>query len=155
MVSIYFALRKMGFCQCRESFAFSRICEILGEYEIGVLHGVCHELTLAHRESKWSTSFKPLILGRVCHSRMLLAGIQAEFELDPRLKHSGVTILGSRISSPQPQFSKEAAIIAKLKISDSGSLRVLGREKLLRGSFYFSFYNHLKRTRLTHKETIQ
>ena len=25
----------------------------------------------------------------------------------PRLKHSGVTILGSRISSPQPQFSKE------------------------------------------------
>ncbi len=56
---------------------------------------------------KWSTSFKPLILGRVCHSRMLLAGIQAEFGLDPRLKHSGVTILGSRISSPQPQFSKE------------------------------------------------
>ena len=52
-------------------------------------------------------SFKPLILGRVCHSRMLLAGIQAEFGLDPRLKHSGVTILGSRISSPQPQFSKE------------------------------------------------
>ena len=56
---------------------------------------------------KWSTSFKPLILGRVCHSRMLLAGIQAEFGLDPRLKHSGVTILGSRISLPQPQFSKE------------------------------------------------
>jgi hypothetical protein len=38
-------------------------------------------------------------------SRMLLAGIQAESGLDPRLKHSGVTILGSRISSPQPQFS--------------------------------------------------
>jgi hypothetical protein len=25
---------------------------------------------------------------------MLLAGIQAEFGLDPRLKHSGVTVLG-------------------------------------------------------------
>jgi hypothetical protein len=46
-------------------------------------HEVCHELTLAHRESKWSTSFKPLILGRVCHSRMLLAGIQAEYGLEP------------------------------------------------------------------------
>jgi hypothetical protein len=34
------------------------------------------------------------------------SGIQAEFGLDPRLRHSGVTILGSRISSPQPQFSK-------------------------------------------------
>jgi hypothetical protein len=30
----------------------------------------------------------------VRHSRMLLAGIQAEFGLDPRLKHSGVTPLG-------------------------------------------------------------
>jgi hypothetical protein len=38
---------------------------------------------------------------------MLLAGIQAEFGLDPRLKHSGVTILASRISSLQPQFSKQ------------------------------------------------
>jgi hypothetical protein len=45
----------------------------------------------------------------------LLAGIQAEFGLDPRLKHSGVTILGSRISSPQPQFSKETAKITKLR----------------------------------------
>jgi hypothetical protein len=39
-------------------------------------------------------------------SRMLLAGIQAEFGLDPRLKNSGDD-LGERISSPQPQFSKE------------------------------------------------
>jgi hypothetical protein len=44
------------------------------------------------------------ILGQVCHSRMLLAGIQAEFGPDPRLKHSGITILGSRISSPQPSI---------------------------------------------------
>jgi hypothetical protein len=49
----------------------------------------------------------PVIFRRVRHSRMLLAGpphgfgrirpsaeIQAEFGLDPRLKHSGVTILG-------------------------------------------------------------
>jgi len=42
------------------------------------------------------------------HSRMLVAGIQVEFGLDPRLKHSGVTILGSRISSPQPQFFERA-----------------------------------------------
>jgi hypothetical protein len=38
--------------------------------------------------------FQPLILRRVRHSRMLLAGIQAKFGLDPRLKHSGVTVLG-------------------------------------------------------------
>jgi hypothetical protein len=31
---------------------------------------------------------------RVRHSRMLLSGIQARPELDPRLKHSGVTPLG-------------------------------------------------------------
>ena len=31
---------------------------------------------------------------RVRHSRMLLAGIQANFGLDPRLKHSGVTTWG-------------------------------------------------------------
>ena len=51
------------------------------------------------------------------HSRMLLAGIQAEFGLDPRSKHSGVTILGSRISSPQPQFSKEPQkIVSQLNV---------------------------------------
>jgi hypothetical protein len=37
---------------------------------------------------------QPLILRRVRHSRILLAGIQAESGLDPRLKHSGVTVLG-------------------------------------------------------------
>jgi len=31
---------------------------------------------------------------KVRHSRMLLAGIQARPELDPRLRHSGVTLLG-------------------------------------------------------------
>jgi hypothetical protein len=31
---------------------------------------------------------------RVRHSRMLLAGIQANFGLDPRLRHSGVTTWG-------------------------------------------------------------
>jgi hypothetical protein len=31
---------------------------------------------------------------RVGHSRMFLAGIQAKFGLDPRLKHSGVTNSG-------------------------------------------------------------
>ena len=44
---------------------------------------------------------------QVRHSRMLLAGIQAGSELDPRLGHSGGDGFGSRSSSPQPQFSKE------------------------------------------------
>jgi hypothetical protein len=47
------------------------------------------------------------ILRRVRHSRMLLAGIQAEFGLDPRLKHSGVTVLGVASRDCRPQFSKE------------------------------------------------
>ena len=54
-------------------------------------------------------SFNPLILGRVRHSRMLLAGIQAEFGLDPRLKHSGVTVLGVDLFTPA-QFSKECMV---------------------------------------------
>jgi hypothetical protein len=37
------------------------------------------------------------VLRRVRHSRMLLAGIQAESGLDPRLKHSGVTLLESHL----------------------------------------------------------
>jgi hypothetical protein len=57
-------------------------------------HEVVHELTLAQRECKMEYILQPLILRRVRHSRMLLAGIQAEFGLDPRLKHSGVTLLG-------------------------------------------------------------
>jgi hypothetical protein len=40
------------------------------------------------------------VLRRVRHSRMLLAGIQAESGLDPRLKHSGVTVL--RVASLRP-----------------------------------------------------
>jgi hypothetical protein len=42
---------------------------------------------------------------RVRHSRMLLAGIQAEFGLDPRLKHSGVTDVDVFLLSPA-YFSK-------------------------------------------------
>jgi hypothetical protein len=42
-----------------------------------------HELALAYTESKWSTSFEPLILGRVCHFCMLLTGIQAEWDWTP------------------------------------------------------------------------
>jgi hypothetical protein len=47
------------------------------------------------------------VLRRVRHSRMLLAGIQAESGLDPRLKHSGVTILESHLFAPAAIF-KEA-----------------------------------------------
>jgi hypothetical protein len=38
-------------------------------------------------------SFNPEFSNEIRHSRMLLAGIQVEFGLDPRLKHSGVTVL--------------------------------------------------------------
>jgi hypothetical protein len=44
------------------------------------------------------------VLRRVRHSRMLLAGIQAESGLDPRLKHSGVTILESPLFCPSAIF---------------------------------------------------
>jgi hypothetical protein len=50
----------------------------------------------------------PRILRRVRHSRMLLAGIQAEFGLDPRIKTFGGDRLGSRISLPELQFSKDS-----------------------------------------------
>ena len=43
-------------------------------------------------------------LNTVRHSRTLLAGIQAKSGLDPRLKHSGVTIVG--VAFPDPQFWK-------------------------------------------------
>jgi RNase adaptor protein for sRNA GlmZ degradation len=46
------------------------------------------------------------VLRRIRHSRMLLAGIQAESGLDPRLKHSGVTVLESHLFAPAA-FSKE------------------------------------------------
>ena len=39
-------------------------------------------------------------LTTVRHSRTLLAGIQAKSGLDPRLKHSGVTIVG--VAFPDP-----------------------------------------------------
>jgi hypothetical protein len=40
-------------------------------------------------------------------SRMLLAGIQAESGLDPRLKHSGVTILESHLFARAVIFKRE------------------------------------------------
>jgi hypothetical protein len=58
--------------------------------------------------SSLTSVFRP-----VGHSRMLLAGIQAESGLDPRLKHSGVTVMGTRTSSRQPQFSKERTKVTK------------------------------------------
>ena len=41
---------------------------------------------------------------QVRHSRMLLAGIQAESGLDPRLKHSGVTVLELHLFGPAAIF---------------------------------------------------
>jgi rhodanese-related sulfurtransferase len=51
------------------------------------------------------------ILGWVRHSRMLLAGIQAESGLDPRLKHSGVTLLGV-VSQPSRNFQSRNGLPA-------------------------------------------
>ena len=43
---------------------------------------------------------------KVRHSRMLLAGIQGKPELDPRLKHSGVTPLGVASLRPNHRIFK-------------------------------------------------
>jgi hypothetical protein len=51
---------------------------------------------------------KPHFLQRVRHSRMFLAGIQAEFGLDPRLRHSGVTVWEWHRSSTTEFSRKEA-----------------------------------------------
>ena len=55
------------------------------------------------------------------HSRKLLSGIQVEFGLDPRLKHSGVTPLGVASLSPDPQFSKEMSKFTEV-FQNGGSL---------------------------------
>ena len=64
-----------------------------------------HDLTLAHRKSKWTMSSTVTQFSQpVRHSRMLLAGIQAESGLDPRLEHSGVTVLASHLFAPNQIF---------------------------------------------------
>ena len=47
------------------------------------------------------------VLRRVRHSRMLLAAIQVESGLDPRLKHSGVTVLESHRFTPAAIYEGE------------------------------------------------
>ena len=49
---------------------------------------------------------------------MLLAGIQAKSGLDPRLKHSGVT-LQERVSLEPSPFSKERTKVTKNRLLDS------------------------------------
>ena len=53
----------------------------------------------------YSSTPKPQFL-KLRRSRMLLAGIQRKSELDPRLKHSGVTPLGIASLHPQPPIFK-------------------------------------------------
>src|SRR5207247_305110 len=50
---------------------------------------------------------------------MLLAGIQAEFGLDPRLKHSRVTVLGVAFLDPSQIFEGEREVTKNLTIYDS------------------------------------
>jgi hypothetical protein len=59
------------------------------------------------------------VLRRVRHSRMLLAGIQAESGLDPRLKHSGVTILESHLLAPATIFKGELRVNSAIEVSTS------------------------------------
>jgi hypothetical protein len=42
---------------------------------------------------------------------MLLAGIQAKFGLDPRLKHSGVTVLGVASLDPSGIFAETLSTV--------------------------------------------
>jgi hypothetical protein len=63
------------------------------------------------------------VLRRIRHSRMLLAGIQAESGLDPRLKHSGVTILGVASLDPSRNFLSSLFCFS---VETSGSIRTTG-----------------------------
>ena len=69
-------------------------------------------------------SFDPQtqLFQRVRHSRVLLAGIQAEFGLDPRLKHSGVTVLGVVPLIPNPNFQRRHDLRhSQLHVPDAGA----------------------------------
>src|SRR3990172_9951095 len=65
---------------------------------------------------------------KVCHSRMLLAGIQANLGLDPRLKHSGVTTWGKVIRGPldTPQLAAGLFIRGKGPEGYTGGRPVTG-----------------------------
>src|SRR3970040_681630 len=54
---------------------------------------------------------------KVRHSRMLLAGIQGKPELDPRLKHSGVTPLGVASLRPTRQIFEGGHEAHEVRIS--------------------------------------
>jgi hypothetical protein len=45
------------------------------------------------------------------HSRVLLAGIQAEFGLDPRLRHSGVTFLKVAVNPTGTKFLRVLRVL--------------------------------------------
>ena len=64
------------------------------------------------------------------HSRMLLAGIQAKSGLDPRLKHSGVTIWELAPLSADLIFEGGAKDAKVRKISTVPAPRVFSREWL-------------------------
>jgi hypothetical protein len=57
-------------------------------------------------------------IARVRHSRMHLAGIQANFGLDPRLEHSGVTTWGKIIRGPfyTPLFAARFFVLVSAKL---------------------------------------
>jgi hypothetical protein len=54
-----------------------------------IFEGLCHELTLARKESKWSTSFKPAISRRRLSLPHAFSGNPGGIRTAPRLKHSG------------------------------------------------------------------
>jgi hypothetical protein len=65
----------------------------------------------------WNGVFNIRVAG--CHSRLFLAGIQAEFGLEPRLKHSGVTAsCGILLSREQRVISQFVENIGDLRYFD-------------------------------------
>jgi hypothetical protein len=85
-------------------------------------HEAIHDLTLVHGEMDYLLQFLSPIVRRLRHSRMFLAGIQAEFGLDPRLKHSGVTVLRVHLLTPSRIFKgayrarKVSKMVSKFRV---------------------------------------
>jgi hypothetical protein len=59
------------------------------------------------------------------HSRMLLAGIQARPELDPQLRHSGVTPLGSQPHVPDTRPSCWGQPILPLSVLRASAVSIV------------------------------
>ena len=73
------------------------------------------------------------------HSRMFLAGIQARSELDPRLKHSGVTTLDRSAVSIR-KFASRGKFVALVVMHPSANVNSEVCDEALRLSETFGAY---------------